>query len=111
MTRSIPPRLHKSGCYQIGTSLSSFGRNVIVPIAWLSYSFSGNDLDLRVVTAILGKREGQTDGEVFIKLFIVGGEEQPDNDDAMPHILTLLHLFNTGIRLQYAAHSGFIVHP
>jgi hypothetical protein len=26
----IPSRLHKSGCYQIGTSLSSFGRDVIL---------------------------------------------------------------------------------
>jgi hypothetical protein len=30
MTKRIPPRLHESGCYQIGTSLSSFGRDVIL---------------------------------------------------------------------------------
>jgi len=30
MSPRIPPRLHESGCYQIGTSLSSFGRDVII---------------------------------------------------------------------------------
>lgn len=30
MSKRIPPRLHKSGCYEIGTSSSSFGRNVIL---------------------------------------------------------------------------------